>query len=48
MRMTGMDGIEFLKKVKEVSPASVRMMLTATRTFRRLSTRSITEASSNL
>lgn len=28
MRMPGMDGIEFLKRVKELSPASVRMMLT--------------------
>ena len=28
MRMPVMDGIQFLKKVKEVSPESVRMMLT--------------------
>ncbi|MFQ5533561.1 MAG: HD domain-containing phosphohydrolase [Sphingomonadales bacterium] len=28
MRMPGMDGIEFLGKVKEIAPLSVRMMLT--------------------
>jgi response regulator RpfG family c-di-GMP phosphodiesterase len=29
MRMPGMDGIEFLTRVKELSPRTVRMMLTA-------------------
>src|SRR5439155_4803424 len=28
MRMPGMDGIEFLRKMKEVAPDTVRMMLT--------------------